>query len=160
MVFTEKDPSFSNFPLHQSVKNKDTSKMKKLIKKGISVNALDDSKQTALHIACSDGSVDLIKTLVDNYKANVEARDKNGWTCLHCACYHGNLEVCEALLDRGANVFALTNDGDTPLHYLGIYSYYTPLFFFSLPFSFSILCENVEVEARVVFEEWLLGKTL
>ena len=45
------------------------------------------------------------------------SRNSDGWTPLHAACYNAQLDSVEALVAAGADVNAVCNDGDTPLHY-------------------------------------------
>ncbi len=58
------------------------------------------SPRTALFIACSEGTFDNVKLLVEA-GANVNFRVRDGTSCLHQAAYKGNLKVVEYLLSTG-----------------------------------------------------------
>lgn len=45
-----------------------------------------------------------------------ESKSNLGWTPLHLASYFGHKPVVEFLLDQGADINAVNDSGDTPLH--------------------------------------------
>eukprot|EP01104_Vermistella_antarctica_P017188 TRINITY_DN6050_c0_g1_i2.p1 TRINITY_DN6050_c0_g1~~TRINITY_DN6050_c0_g1_i2.p1 ORF type:complete len:800 (-),score=131.58 TRINITY_DN6050_c0_g1_i2:64-2463(-) len=54
-----------------------------------------------------------------SYTRIANVRDRNGWSSLHVAASNEQLEVCETLVRLGgADVTAVTRDGNTVLHYL------------------------------------------
>jgi len=55
-------------------------------------------------------------TLQPCFKGDIDARDKFGWTSLHVAIFMQRLELAAVLLIFGADVFAMTPLGQTPLH--------------------------------------------
>eukprot|EP01088_Endostelium_zonatum_P001747 TRINITY_DN1209_c0_g3_i2.p1 TRINITY_DN1209_c0_g3~~TRINITY_DN1209_c0_g3_i2.p1 ORF type:complete len:429 (-),score=121.70 TRINITY_DN1209_c0_g3_i2:97-1383(-) len=72
--------------------------------------------QTALHLACSNGSLDVIQILLEQ-GADVNKQDDNGNTPLHAAVGDGNIECCRLLLDAKADINVQEKmHGDTPLH--------------------------------------------
>jgi Ankyrin repeats (many copies) len=48
--------------------------------------------------------------------ARMDAKDREGRSALHLASQYGRISVAYLLLDRGADLFAKTNDGKTPLN--------------------------------------------
>ena len=56
-------------------------KVQRLLKNGTEVNSADYDFRTALHIAASEGYLDIVKLLID-FKANVNAADRWGSTPL------------------------------------------------------------------------------
>lgn len=46
----------------------------------------------------------------------MDAKDREGRSALHLASQYGRISVAYLLLDRGADLFAKTNDGKTPLN--------------------------------------------
>ena len=72
---------------------------------------------TALHFAAVRGRVDVIRSMVKDFNANVNAIDAEGRTPLHCAAQFGHSEAAIALvIEFGADVEAKARDGRTPLH--------------------------------------------
>lgn len=51
-----------------------------------------------------------------NMGARMDAKDREGRSALHLASQYGRISVAYLLLDRGADLFAKTNDGKTPLN--------------------------------------------
>lgn len=69
--------------------------------------------------ATSVGTVDTIHCLIDLMQENghdLNVGDVRGLTCLHEAILGGSLEKVHALLNRGLNVNAVSECGETPLH--------------------------------------------
>ena len=71
---------------------------------------------TALHLAASEGHIEVVKTLL-SFDANINAKTKMGRTPLHITVLRGNLEMTKALLSAGANINAPDKEFSTPLHY-------------------------------------------
>ena len=68
---------------------------------GCDPNVCDSNLDRPLILhACQRGSVDLIRTLVLKYKADVNASDKLNYTPLNLSAYTGNVEVTFALLNE------------------------------------------------------------
>ncbi len=91
--------------------------LKKLDKSHIK-QAIDSDGKTALHIAASEGKLDIVKTLITTIGLEVNTADSDGWSSLHCAASRGHLQVCLYLLEKGANAGQLTTQGTSVLHYL------------------------------------------
>jgi len=89
--------------------------VRELLEKGIDPNARDAHGETPLHIAASEGHVDMVKLLLE-HGANPNVRDEVGWTPLHWAASKGHVDVVELLLKHGANPNAQSKSGETPLH--------------------------------------------
>ena len=77
----------------------------------------DDSRRTAMHIACSaeETKPDMID-LLHEQGLNVDAADDCGRTPLHHACRVGNIDVAKALLALHANVCIKDSFERTPLY--------------------------------------------
>lgn len=52
-------------PLIDAISNGDIETVQTLVKKGVNVNAKDDTGSTALHEACYRGYVDIVRLLID-----------------------------------------------------------------------------------------------
>ena len=59
---------------------------------------------TCLHLATTGSYSVLMKILVEEHNANVNAIDKQGSTPLHWACQKGNVEMIEYLIKHKAKV--------------------------------------------------------
>ena len=80
------------------------------------VEALDNYKATPLHSATQAGSIDVVRYLCEERKANKDARERTyGNTPLHVAAKKGKLEVVKYLCEAGVDKGAYNNDGQTPL---------------------------------------------
>jgi ankyrin repeat protein len=91
------------------------------------VNAVDSWAASCLHIACSQGHVEVVRELLGGLGREagfsmVNAVDHGGWSCLHVACSYGHVEVARELLgglgrEAGFNmVNAVNNHGLSCLH--------------------------------------------
>lgn len=115
-----------------ATEHKNINTIQHLIKQGADVNFScpydKDEYRTKLHSAAKNGSIELVKLLIEN-GANVNARDKYGETPLHHSIYHSVLdetqsnnnvskeEIVKLLIENGADVNAKNNNEKTPLHY-------------------------------------------
>ena len=59
---------------------------------------------SAIHRACAQGFVEIVRALLRANKANLNARDNDGNTPLHFACAGRHFDVIRALLDEGASL--------------------------------------------------------
>ena len=66
---------------------------------------------TAIHQACIDDNLEMVKFLIDQ-GADINATDNDGWTPLHAASSCGHVSVTEALLDAGADARIINIDGE------------------------------------------------
>jgi hypothetical protein len=67
-----------------------------------------------LIVAADEGDLERVITLIHR-RANVNASDRWRWTALHMAAYGGYNEIAKALIAAGADLTAMTVDGETPL---------------------------------------------
>ncbi len=107
-------------PLHSVLKkdNIDINVLNALLgAEGINVNIKDElGKWTPLHWAVVKGHKEVVKALLGKDGINVNIGGQYGKkTPLHLAAQNNNKEVVEALLDKGANVNAEDDKGETPL---------------------------------------------
>ena len=80
------------------------------------VNAIDiKSNVLPLHVASSNGRVDIVKTLLESEGIDVNIKDSNERTALHEATKHGHLDIVKELLKAGANAHMIDHYGDYPL---------------------------------------------
>lgn len=85
---------------HASKNN--VSGMIELFEMGVSPDDADYDKRTALHLACSDGSLDAARLLIER-GADLNLADRFGNTCLDDALESGDKDIVALLKERGAN---------------------------------------------------------
>lgn len=83
-----------------------------MLKRGEDIEGRDEEGKTALHVACTHGTLVIVNFLLQQ-GADVDARNDNGQTPLHVS---KNVEVVQSLCAAGADVNARDNDELTPLH--------------------------------------------
>jgi len=76
------------------------------------VNTCCSDGDNGLHFVVRWGDLSAAKALIDA-GINVNKAGDLGYTPLHVACMKGNLEMVKLLIDRGADLFALS-EGDAP----------------------------------------------
>ncbi|GAB1598626.1 protein phosphatase 1 regulatory subunit 12A-like isoform X2 [Argonauta hians] len=86
----------------------------KLLARGAEINTANVDGLTALHQACIDDKIDMVKFLVDK-GADVDVCDNEGWTPLHATASCGFTEIAQYLISTHANIAAVNNDGDLPI---------------------------------------------
>jgi len=88
-----------------------------LLQKGAQVNFENCSKETALHRAMLNPTIDaatiVVKSLLKN-GANINTPNKRGETAIHFACRMDKEKLVVLLAGRGADVNVKTSDGKTP----------------------------------------------
>uniref|UniRef100_A0A7S1HT47 EF-hand domain-containing protein n=1 Tax=Eutreptiella gymnastica TaxID=73025 RepID=A0A7S1HT47_9EUGL len=95
--------------------------VRSLIKFGADVertNANHD-RNTALHVACLNGHVDIATYLIDS-GAQVDAKNAQLHTPLHLACLHGRKVLANILIGRGAEIHSIDMDGQRPIDLMNV----------------------------------------
>ena len=88
-----------------------------MIAAGGVVSNVNEQGVSALHVACKQGSVDVVAILLQ--QPGVEVDKESSFTDespLFCAAYFGHVEVARLLVQKGADVNKATACGLTPLH--------------------------------------------
>lgn len=117
-----------NYSLHLAIKKKmPLSLIKNLVAAGANINQPDHNNDTPLHIASTRGSLKIIKYLVDR-GADEKAKGKNNDTVLHRLDQEKNTkEIIKYFVDeKGVDIDAVNNDGDTALHLSATRGYQHP----------------------------------
>lgn len=78
------------------------------------LEAQNTDGQTALHLACRRGSVELVEAILECKEANVDVLDKDGDPPLVFALAAGSPECVRALIKRDANVRSRLREGLGP----------------------------------------------
>jgi len=86
-----------------------------LLMKGADLNMRHgEDGQTALHMACKEGHLDIVKALVTR-GGFPNFQDNHGQTPLHVSASLGNVPIVTYLLEREADCLIQDNDQKTPL---------------------------------------------
>lgn len=102
--------------INEAAAKGDLDDVKRHLKRGAALNAIDGDGKTPVMCAAVNGQLDVIRYLVGK-GAEVDARDDRGMTPLRYAIAGGRLEVVQYLASNGADVNAEGDDGKTPLWY-------------------------------------------
>ena len=88
-----------------------------LIRSGASITEINAAHQTALHVACINGHLDICRYLLQEPLAVssqlIGMIDNNGFSCIHYACRSGNASLVDLLLQNGADPAVNAADGRT-----------------------------------------------
>ncbi|XP_021784789.2 inactive serine/threonine-protein kinase TEX14 isoform X2 [Papio anubis] len=99
--------------LHEYIKQGNYLKVKKILKKGIYVDAVNNLGQTALFVAALLGLRKLVDVLVD-YGSDPNHRCFDGSTPVHAAAFSGNQWILSKLLDAGGDLRLHDERGQNP----------------------------------------------
>ena len=104
--------------LHDACNHGQVACIHELMAGGAQIEAREsECEGTPLHVAAWFNHTDSVKTLVDVYKASINATDKNGCTALHTAASRGNIDVVRVLVSNPqCDVTARNSDGHAAAH--------------------------------------------
>ena len=86
-----------------------------LLKRGVSVNAMDHDHTTPLDNAVVMGNTSVVELLLEK-GASVNVVGINHRTPLHTAVFHSRTDIVKLLLEKGASLEATNKYNETPLH--------------------------------------------
>jgi len=89
--------------------------LKILVEYGADLTVQDEEGRMPIH---GVRSVPIMEALINQWDIDMNIPDSKGWAPLHyaSASIGGCAEVCRFLLRKGADLHAVTDDGDAPLH--------------------------------------------
>ncbi|XP_054066005.1 inactive serine/threonine-protein kinase TEX14 [Rissa tridactyla] len=99
--------------LHDYVRQGNYAKVKKLLKKGIFVDAVNSMGQTSLFTAALLGLRKIVDVLLD-YGSDANHRCYDGSTPVHAAAFSGNQWILSRLLDEGGDLRVHDKSGKNP----------------------------------------------
>ncbi|NXG42964.1 TEX14 kinase, partial [Psilopogon haemacephalus] len=102
--------------LHEYVRQGNYVKVKKLLKKGIFVDAVNSMGQTSLFLAALLGLGKIVDVLL-HYGSDVNHRCYDGSTPVHAAAFSGNQWILSKLLDAGGDLRVHDEDGKSPQYW-------------------------------------------
>ena len=107
-------PATARTELADAVEQRDSATVRRLLARGVDVNAAQVDGMTALHWAVYQDEVATVRVLL---KARADARAKNryGVAPLSLACSNGNADIVSRLLDSGADPNTMLRGGETAL---------------------------------------------
>ena len=88
-------------PLHCAVLNYYIEIVRLLCDHGADVEARSDSGERPLHFAAHSGHISVLKDLIEERNAEINARDVNGFTALRWARNHFKHDVAAYLVSHG-----------------------------------------------------------
>ncbi|KAI3097122.1 hypothetical protein CBS147333_9396 [Penicillium roqueforti] len=103
--------------IHGAASKGDSGVLRKLLRRGGDVNAVDGQRRTALHLAASNGHREAAELLLSQKSIDLAALDQTNGTPLHAAAMGGHLAVVDLLLHQNAPVNCKDNYRNTPLWY-------------------------------------------
>ena len=102
--------------LHYAAQKGSYELMNYFIAKGTDVLLKTKDGLNCLHIAASNGHLNLCKTLINEINFDVNIADDEGRTALYCSAQSGNDELFGFIADKGTNIFLKTKGGQNCLH--------------------------------------------
>ncbi len=105
---------FIHLELFAQLREENTEHVKRLIRKEDG-DVTDEYYRTALHIAAQKNMYVIVEMILTHQHVSINATDDYGYTPLHYAMWHDNTALYDLLLKHGADLNALTHNGDTPL---------------------------------------------
>ncbi|CAH1255376.1 TRPA1 [Branchiostoma lanceolatum] len=114
--------SFKNkqdqMPLHAAVNGGNKEAVVRLIRIGARIDAKQDDESTPMHLASSQGALDIIKLMMESADKNrqtIHLRDVQQMTPLHKAAMFDHTGTVEYLLEEGADLNCTDSEERSPL---------------------------------------------
>ena len=80
---------------------------------------MEESLTLKIFEACRDGDSKTVFHCLSTGGQDPDEKNEKGQTCLHISCSTGRAYIASLLIDHGADVMAVDNYGNTPLHCCG-----------------------------------------
>ena len=96
--------------LHMFAKNGSYEGVKFFADHGISIHLITKTGRNCLHIAASNGHLNLCKKLVKKHKLAAHVTDHLGFTALHCSAVSGSYELVKFFADEGTDIHLKTKN--------------------------------------------------
>ncbi|KAJ4024596.1 hypothetical protein NW752_003163 [Fusarium irregulare] len=106
------EDNFGRVPLHYCAS---VSNCELLLSRGSTINHTDRHGMTALHLACYDGSTELVRCLLRR-KPDLSLNNNIYGTALHCSVLNGSVDTVVCLLEAGGIVNCTDSGGNTATH--------------------------------------------
>ena len=83
---------------------------------GTNTHLKTNDGMNCLHIAASQGHLNICKELIEKHKFDISMADNFGWRALHFSAVIGSYELITYFADMGTDIHVKTNDGMNCLH--------------------------------------------
>ncbi|CAL1264167.1 unnamed protein product [Larinioides sclopetarius] len=103
-------------PLLLAVTNGDFEMMEILIKAGASITKRDSEGYSPIESAIKCKRLDIMETLLQLSKININLKGLDGRTLLHHAAASGSLEIVKCLIKKGTAINSRDSSGAKPIH--------------------------------------------
>lgn len=100
--------------INEAAAKGDLTDVKRHLKRGSALNAVDNNGNTPMMVAAENGRLEIIQYLAGK-GADVDSKNRQGITPLRYAVEGNHLDVVRYLVGKGADVSATGDDGKTPL---------------------------------------------
>ncbi len=108
------DITYSEDSLLKAATEGDSKTVSALLHAGLSVNTIDEERNTLLHLAAKSGDVDTVKNIL-SFSPDIHANNNSGETSLMLAINSQRGEIVSALLEVGSEINVRDAQGWTPL---------------------------------------------
>lgn len=115
-IFIDLPDTEGNTPLIWAAKNNKNNAAEVLLDKGADINAKNNQKKTALHLAIINRHESMVEFLIGK-DANIELEDEIGRRALHWAAEEREWDIATILIAAKANVNAVDKESRAPLHW-------------------------------------------
>ncbi|CAH1794890.1 unnamed protein product [Owenia fusiformis] len=113
---TEDMAIYRGLTIHQAAKSNNLRRIQELANHNASlINSTDEKGWRTLHVATSEGNLDIVKWLSVN-AANLNAETPTGYTAMHLGALNGHVNCMMVLAAMGASIACKSIDEQTPLH--------------------------------------------
>ncbi|GAB6022300.1 hypothetical protein CHUAL_014185 [Chamberlinius hualienensis] len=106
-------------PIHAAVHSGEVEGVRFCLEYGARISQQESHLSTPIHMACSQGSLNLLKLMFElqpeEKDAAIQMPDMQGLTPLHYAAMFNHVEITRLLINEGADPNVLDNDGRTPI---------------------------------------------
>ncbi|GBN09836.1 Ankyrin-3 [Araneus ventricosus] len=103
-------------PLHMAVVRGHSELIEILIKAGANVTLRDGEGSSAIELAIMCRNLEIMETLLELSKLDINLKGHNGRTLLHDAAISGSLQIVKSLVDKGAAINDRDSTDAKPIH--------------------------------------------
>ena len=102
--------------MYYGVENGNLELLQLLIQNGGDVYDATKDNTNCIHLAVSEGHLDICKMFLNIYQFDINTANNNGWTALHFGEENGNFELFKFIVQNGIDIYNRTKCKMTSLH--------------------------------------------